>query len=109
MISYLKPKDGPVIDGLEQKEVIYAEHQPQYIPLRTLVSDSRDRRVLSRWQPTQEQREEIAKGADIYLQLLTFGQPLQPILLFISDGSWEDWEKISVGIAADIHNGLGAA
>lgn len=105
MFSYLKPKDGPVIEGLEEKEIVYAKDQHPYIPLRTLVGNSRDRRVLSRWEPTPEQRKAIADGADIYLQLLTFGQPLQPILMLVSDGSWEDWEKISIGIAADIHNG----
>jgi len=105
MISYLKPKDGPVIPGLEGREVIYAKDQPEYIALRTLVGNDRDRRVLSRWEPTPEQRKAIAEGADIYLQLLTFGQPLQPILMLVSDGSWEDWEKISIGIAAQLSNG----
>lgn len=105
MFTYLKPKDGPVIDGLEGKEVVYAEDQPEYIPLRTLVGNDKQRRVLSRWSPTAEQRLAIADGADIYLQLLTFGEPLQPILMLVSDGKWEDWEKISIGIAADIHNG----
>lgn len=105
MISYLKPKDGPVIDGLEQREIVYAKDQPEYVPLRTLVGDDKQRRVLSRWNPTPEQRKAIAEGADIYLQLLTFGQPLQPILMFVSDATWEDWEKISVGIAAAISNG----
>lgn len=105
MFSYLKPKDGPVIDGLEHKEVVYAKDQPQYVPLRTLVGDDRDRRVLSRWEPTAEQRKAIAEGADIYLQLLTFGNPLQPILMLVSDGSWEDWEKISIGISVVLSNG----
>lgn len=105
MFSYLKPKDGAVIPGCKQKEVVYAEDQPEYIPLRTLVSNDRRRAVLSRWEPTLEQRKAIADGADIYLQLLTFGHPLQPIIMLVSDGSWEDWEKISLGIAAEIHNG----
>jgi|SRR5579863_7971476 len=105
MISYLKPKDGPVIEGLEEREIVFAKNQPQYLPLRTLVSDDKNRKTLSRWEPSPEQRKAIAEGADIYLQLMTFGQPLQPILMLVSDGSWEDWEKISIGLAADIHNG----
>jgi hypothetical protein len=104
MISYLKPKDGPVINGHESDEIVYAEDQPQYIPLRTLVGSDRDRKVLSRWSPNPEQRKALAEGADIYLQLLTFGDPLQPILMFIGD-DLEDWEKISVGIPAQIYNG----
>ena len=98
MFSYLKPKDGAVIPGFEQKEVVYAEDQPEYIPLRTLVSNDLRKAVLSRWEPTPEQREAIAGGADIYLQMLTFGQPLQPIIMLVSDGSWEDWEKVSLGV-----------
>src|SRR5690348_10524 len=105
MISYLNPKNGPVIEGHEDREVVYAKDQPQYLPLRTLVSNDKDRRVLSRWQLTAEQRKAIAEGADIYLQLMTFGDPLQPILMFVKEGPWEDWQKISVGIAAKINNG----
>lgn len=100
MISYLKPKDGPVIDGLEGKEIVYAKDQPQYIPLRTLVSNDRDKRALSRWEPTPEQRKAIAEGSDIYLQLSTFGRPLQPILMFVGS-ALEDWEKVSLGLSAE--------
>ena len=50
MFSYLKPKDGVVIPGFEQKEVVYAEDQPEYIPLRTLVSNDLRKAVLSRWE-----------------------------------------------------------
>lgn len=90
MLSYLTPKDGPVIKGLEHKEVVYAKHQPEYIPLRTLVTDDLERRVISRWTLTPEQREAVAKGCDIFLELLTFGKPLQPIRLFLNDGAGDE-------------------
>ncbi len=90
MFDYLTPKDGPVFAGLEHKEVVYAKDQPRYIPLRTLVSVGPDRRVLSRWTFTDSQREAIAKGADIFLELSTFGQPLQPIRMIVSDGKTTD-------------------
>lgn len=79
MFDYLRPRNGPVVEGLEKREVVYAKDQPEYIPLRTLASNNRERRVISRWTPTKEQREAIANEADIYLTLLTFGSPLQPI------------------------------
>lgn len=85
-ISYLQPHDGPVVEGLEQHEVTYAKEQPQYIPLRTLRSRNPECEVLSRWSPTPEQRQAIAEGADIYLELSTFRQPLQPIRLGVSKG-----------------------
>lgn len=34
--------------------------------------------VLSRWKLTDEEREAVAKGADVLLSIWTFGQPLQP-------------------------------
>jgi hypothetical protein len=87
VFDYLAPKDGPVLDGFEDKEIVYAKDQPQYIPLRTLVSAGPDRKVLSRWSLTDKQREAVAKGADIFLELSTYRKPLQPIRMMIADGS----------------------
>jgi hypothetical protein len=82
MISFLVPKDGPVVDGYEDIEVVYARNQPEYLPLRTLKSDSGY--VLSRWTLTDEQRRAVLNGDDIYLTLFTFNQPLQPISIFVA-------------------------
>lgn len=84
--SYLYPADRPVIAGLEMFEHVYAKDQPEYIPLRTLVSRTGDGKVMSRWTLTADQRRDIANGADIFLTLMTFGQSLQPITLSIGDG-----------------------
>lgn len=82
--TFLDPSPGPVIRGLERFEVVYAEHQPQYIPLRVLKASDPSGRVLSRWSPTDEQRRAISNGADIFLTQLTFRNPLQPVLLGVS-------------------------
>lgn len=84
MFLYLKPADRPVIDGLEAEEVVYAKDQPQYMPLRTLQSRDQERRVLSRWALTPSQRQAILDGSDIYLELMTFGSPLQPIRIAVA-------------------------
>jgi len=86
MLDYLSPRNGPVIDGLESQEVVYAKDQPEYIPLRTLKSKSPQGAVLSRWTLTPEQRKAVAEGADIFLELLTFHDPLQPIRVAIGNG-----------------------
>src|SRR6266446_8504456 len=97
MFDYLTPRDGPVIDGFEQEEHVYAETQPQYIPLRTLISADEQHRVLSRWNFTAEQRKAVAEGADIFLELSTFGKPLQPIRMAVSDGVFDpEWVKVNV-------------
>ncbi|MHB9155652.1 MAG: hypothetical protein ACYC5N_08160 [Endomicrobiales bacterium] len=82
--EYLHPADRPVVDGLERHEVVYAKDQPEYIPLRCLRSNNQKGEVLSRWTLTPEQRKMVAEGADVFLSLWTFGQPLQPIQLAIS-------------------------
>lgn len=87
LLDYLSPKDGPVIAGMESDEVVYAENQPEYKPLRALISGDEEHRVTSRWTLTPEQRIAVANGADIFLELMTFGQPLQPICMAIGTES----------------------
>ena len=89
MFDYLSPKDGPVIDGMESREVVYAKNQPEYIPLRTLPEGGPMGGVVSRWTLTPEQRKLVADGADIFLELSTFHGPLQPIRMGIGDGKIE--------------------
>ena len=92
MFDYLQPKDGPVVEGLEHREVVYAKDQPEYLPLRTLVSRDGQGRVVSRWSLTDKQRLAIAAGSDVFLELFTFGQALQPIRMAVSDGQPdEEW------------------
>lgn len=83
MYSFLQPADAPVIEGLEEHEIVYAKHQHEYNPLRVIRSHGEDGRVLSRWAPTQEQRDAIANGADIYLEVCTFHRPLTPVRVAI--------------------------
>lgn len=94
LFDYLSPKDGPVFAGFESWEVVYAKNQSQYLPLRTLVSFGDDRRVTSRWTLTPEQRKAVAEGADIFLTLLTFGKPLQPTSIAISDDKQRNGEPL---------------
>jgi hypothetical protein len=85
--SFLSPSDQPVFRGFENREVVYAKDQPEYNPLRTLRSSDRQKRVLSRWQLDAEQRTRIANGEDIFLELMSFGEPLQPTRMFLA-GNW---------------------
>ncbi len=91
MFEYLHPADRPVIEGLEAHEVVYAKNQPQYNPLRALRSNDAECAVLSRWTFTPEQRQAIAEGADVFLEVLTFRGPLQPIRMAVSDAPNPDF------------------
>lgn len=84
MDPYLKPADRPVVMEFESLETVFAKDQPEYIPLRALRSPAPNGDVLSRWTFTDEQRQAISDGADIFLNVMTFGQPLQPVRIFLA-------------------------
>lgn len=67
-----------------QVEATYAENQPEYLPLPSVVDRSqRENPVYTRWQLTDEERQQLLNGADIFLSLWTFGAPLQPVMLTV--------------------------
>jgi len=57
--------------------VIYAENQPEYIPL--LVYKDFKGTVTSCWQFTLLEKLKILFGAKLYWSQMTFNQPLQPV------------------------------
>lgn len=98
MFDYLTPADRPVVDGLEEHEIVAAKDQPEYIPLRCLRSHGIEGNVMSRWTFTPDQRKAVAEGADIFLTLMTFHRPLQPILLAVSDAPNKDYFEALFGL-----------
>ena len=82
MFDIVKLYDGPVIKGLEKYETVYAKDQPEYHPMRTLPTRN-GAGAVARFHFTDAQRRAIAEGADIYLELLHFRQPLAPSLIMV--------------------------
>jgi hypothetical protein len=80
---------SPVVNGMEEEECVYAKDQPEYLPLPALKSKHSDGRILTRWKLTAAERAALAKGADLFLEVLTFRQPLQPVRPFINTGEGE--------------------
>jgi len=96
--EYLNPANKPVIPGLEQFEVVYAKDQPEYLPLRTLRSRTDEGKVMSRWDLSPEQRHAIARGADVYLTLLTFQGPLQPLAIAVATDINPDYVRLDFNL-----------
>jgi hypothetical protein len=71
---------SPVIPGMDLPEVVFAKDQPQYIPLPATIVDG-GTRVITRWKLGWRERLRILFTGNLWLSLLTFGNPLQPILL----------------------------
>lgn len=68
--------------SLGQVETVYAEGQKEYFPLPSVVDRSKmEGPVYTRWSLTGEERKAVAEGADIFLTIWTFHNPLQPVRL----------------------------
>jgi hypothetical protein len=74
------------VDQLElpgTRVIIFAKDQPPYTPLPALVYE--DGKVLTEWAFSEEERAAVAKGENLRLWIWTFGSPLQPVALEITD------------------------
>lgn len=69
----------PVFDGLDEFEKIYALGQDKegYTPIRTLPGEN-GKSAIYRLPLTESQRQMVADGADILVEILHFGGPLAP-------------------------------
>lgn len=62
----------------KEQNVVFAKDQPEYLPLPAFVQE--DGTVISCWEMTDEEANQFFKTRKLYITMLTFGQPLQPIL-----------------------------
>lgn len=70
----------PVLDAnpLNFCEIVFAKDQPQYRPLPAIRTA--DGIVMTRWRLTWAERWLLFWRGSFYLQQMTFGDPLQPLL-----------------------------
>lgn len=69
---------SPVVPGMNLQEIVFAKDQPQYGPVPAVMFEAR---VITRWKLSWKERFKLLFTGNLWLTLLTFGQPLQPILL----------------------------
>lgn len=71
----------PIIKGLEAYEAHPTGSQDEIFPALRAI----DGRVITRWTLTDEERQSVAEGADIYLTVATMNQTFQPVKLDVGD------------------------
>lgn len=69
----------PVVPGFNLEVTEYAKDQEEYITLP--AHRQPDGTVTTRWSLTWKERFLIAIGGSLWLQVLTFNKPLQPVKL----------------------------
>lgn len=84
----------PIVPELEARQIAVAKSQPQYVPLvgcdvhnpayaSTMAQAGRENTLVLAFRPSDAERVKLCAGEPIYVSLLTFGGPMQPILLTV--------------------------
>lgn len=68
----MKPSKFP------EQNVVFAEDQPEYLPLPAFKNDSPQGEVISCWKLSFRERLIILFKGYLWVQLLTFNKPLTP-------------------------------
>lgn len=69
----------------DQANVKIAENQEEYMTLPAHHSEDTEGIVTCCWELTPEEIEQVKETGKIYLQMWTFNNPLQPIMLHTSN------------------------
>ena len=69
--------------NFEGANVVFAANQPEYIPLPAEYRGGKSGEILTCWELTPQELKKIQETGKIWLGVLTFGQPLQPLLLSV--------------------------
>ena len=63
--------------------VVFGAKQPEYIPLPAEYRGGKSGEILTCWELTPEELKRVQETGKIWLGVLTFGQPLQPVYLAV--------------------------
>lgn len=76
--QYMKPVEFPGVN------VVFAKDQPEYMPLPAMkIPNDPQGLIITKWQLSPEELERVKETGTIHLSMLTFNQPLQPVLLTV--------------------------
>jgi hypothetical protein len=76
---------------VEGTHVVYAAGQPEYQPLPAWKHA--DGRLVTRWHFSWKERLRLLFGRDLFLEVMTFNQPLQPIYPSLD---WFEIEEVAL-------------
>lgn len=68
--------------------VVFAKDQPEYLQLPAIKSACG--RVTTRWRLDWRERLRVIFSGDLWLQVLTFGEPLQPVRILTKEPTTDE-------------------
>jgi hypothetical protein len=67
------------------REVVFAKDQPEYLPLPAVRIPGPDGTVITRWRLSWRERLTVLFRGNLFLSLLTFNKPLQPVMIEVDE------------------------
>ena len=77
----------PALKGNQQR-VIFAENQEEYEPLPGVIDE--DGVLVTEWELSPEEFATLQQSHKIRLSIMTFGKPLQPVLMEVVNDELPD-------------------
>lgn len=69
--------------NFEAANVVFGANQPEYKPLPAERRPGRSGEIVTCWELSPEEIKRVQETGKIYLGVLTFGQPLQPVIMSV--------------------------
>lgn len=73
--------------------VVFGAKQPEYIPLPAEYRGGKSGEILTCWELSPEELKRLQETGKLWLGVLTFGQPLQPVYLAVDKPEPYDKEQ----------------
>lgn len=80
---------------------VFGKGQEGYQPLPAIVLDDKQGTVITGWELSEKEREEVQEEGIVYLQQLTFGRHFQPVYLTSSLGDILQLDELGEPIGID--------
>lgn len=77
--------------NFDTANVVFAANQPEYEPLPAEYRGGKSGEILTCWELSPDELKRVQETGKIWLAVLTFGQPLQPVCLSVEKP--ELWDK----------------
>lgn len=69
--------------NFEAANVVFGANQPEYKPLPAEMRPGQSGEIVTCWELSPDELKQIQETGKIWVSLLTFGQPLQPVLVSV--------------------------